>query len=412
MDIKDFSSLAQDFLWIFLRGLLQALGEQFPSERSTIEDGGLKGASEKVILPWKLMLLHGFTVVAINVGMLGFVVVWEHFINVVPARIMVFGPDDATKTRHGNKNPDVKENEEKGPDESNAPPQVNSIFENWHWLPIYFFFLFSWAQGGLVSLVTAYLPVSDLGRHLLSIGIALLLCPVQFVATLTSSYTAFSQKKTRATAAEKNSSKDPREDSPPGERMSKTAIAVLLLRATAALYSWLAPITLVWASSVELSKGCALKLSRSLSLTHYASGDNLHFRRSVSELGTVSTKLAMVLALYVSIWVALTLPTTIVLRRVHASEWSETLGRAIRRETQAPKPILPTYLAAWRGFARAPYRRLLYVYACATPLLLLVGAGGISLCLTALVYSDTAGYMGFWDSLLLHLQMAAGKLSR
>ncbi|KAL8823955.1 MAG: hypothetical protein Q9191_005410 [Dirinaria sp. TL-2023a] len=337
--------------------------------------------------------------------------VWEHFINVVPTRIMVFGPDDATETRHRNENPDGKENEEKGPDEFNAPPQVNSIFENWHWLPMYFFFLFSWAQDGLVSLVAAYLPVSDLGRHLLSIGIALLLCPVQFAATLASSYTAFSQKKTVATATEKKPSKDPREDSPPGERMSKTAIAVLLLRATAALYSWLAPITLVWASSVELTKACALELSRHLSLTHYASGDNLHFKRSVPDLGTVNTKLAMVLALYVSIWVPLTLPATIVLRRVHASGWRETQQRAMRIETQTPpKPILPTYLAAWRGFARAPYRRLLSVYACATPLLLLVGAGGISLSLTALVYSDTSGYMGFWASLLLHLKMAAGKL--
>lgn len=410
MEIVDFGSLTRNFLWVFLRGGLEALGEQFPTQSKTIGNDDAEKVSEGVIMPLKLMLLRGVTYVSIVVGILCFMAVWEHFMNVVPTRMMVFGPEDSTKTPSRSESLDRKEKEEK--DEPTTPLNANRVFGNWHWLPIYFFILFGWVQGGLVSLGTTYLPVGDFGRHLLLIAVTLLLCPIQFAATLASSHTASSQKTKESTPTEKKPSDDSREDSPPMKRPSKSAIAVLLLRVTVAIYSWLAPITLVWAISVELTKGGALKLSRYLSLTQYAIDSNLYYMLSASDLGIVSSKIAGVLALYVFIWVTLTLPATIVLRRVHASEWLETLERATRRETRATKQNLPSYPAALASFAGGPYRRLLAVYACGFVLLVLVAAVGMQLSMMAVAISYSASelYMGFWASLFLHLKLAVAKL--
>ena len=336
--------------------------------------------------------------------------VWEHLINVVPTRMMVFGPNDATKTQPRSDGVDRKENECKGEEEDESP-QASSGFGNWHSFPIYVFFMFSWTQDGLVSLGTTYLPIGDFGRNLLHIGVALLLSPVQLAATLASSNTACSQKTRESKATEKKPADKSKEDSPFLKPTSTSATAVLVLRITAAMYSWLAPITLLWACSFELTKGGTLKLSRYLSLTQYAADSKPLRELSTIDLVIVSSKVVGLLMLYVVMWMTLTLPATIVLRRVHASEWKQTLLRAIRRETRAPKQNLLSYSTAWRSFAWGPYRRLLAVYACVFIVLLLVAVGGMQFFLMALAFSTNAKYTGFWASLYLYLKMAVGKFS-
>ena len=338
--------------------------------------------------------------------------VWEHYLNVVPTRIIVFGPDDSRKLQSANDSHDGKVKEEKN--EPNVALQANSIFGNWHWVPIYFFFMFSWLQSRLVSLATTYVPIPDFGHHLLLIGVALLLGPFQFAATLASSATVPSQKTEDVTAKEKKSGDDTKDDSQPSPRMGKTATAVLALRILVAMYSWLGPITILWATSIEITKASALKLSRYFSLTQYAIDAGLLQALSGSDMGFFISKGACVLALYIALWVALALPCTIVLRRVHASEWLEELLRAISRAPRTPSKTSPGYAAAWRSFTWDAYRRLLAVYACSFVGLLLVAAGGMQLSLTAIEVSHSAfveaEYMGYWTSVLLHLQAAVGRL--
>ena len=71
MEIKELGSVAKNFLWVFLRWGLEALGERFPTTTGTTEHDD----SEKVIMPMKLILLRGLTFVCIAIGILGFVIV-------------------------------------------------------------------------------------------------------------------------------------------------------------------------------------------------------------------------------------------------------------------------------------------------------------------------------------------------
>ena len=288
-------------------------------------------------------------------------------------------------------------------------------------MPIYLFFLFNLLQSDLVPLVTNYLPVNDFGRHLLFVGVALLLCPLQFAATVATISQDGSVGTENSTGTRKKSSDNSYEGNQPSRKSSTRAIGLYLMKAVAALYSWLAPATIFWAISTELSKEGALMLSHYLSLAQYAAGHNPLFNLSTSDVALVCRKAACVLALYMFLWTAVALPATIAMRRVHASSWIlsdfETfsaipIDNQIRNRNQNTKGQALSPVSVWQSFAWHPYRRLLAVYACAFLVLPLIAIGGMQLSMTALTSSFDAfpdKYEGWWMSLFLRLRMAVGK---
>ena len=300
-------------------------------------------------------------------------------------------------------------------------PKAKGFFGPWNLFPIYLFFLFNFLESDLVPFVTNYLPVNDFGRHLVFVAVTLFLCPLQFAATVATIGLYGSKGTEKSTGTTKKPSDDSYEGNLPSRKLSIRAVGLYLMKAVAALYSWLAPATILWAISIELSKEGALRLSRYLSLAQYAADSNPLSNLSTSDVALVCRKAACVLALYMFLWTALALPATIAMRRVHASSWIfsdfETfkaipIDNQIRNRSQNTKGQALSPFSAWQSFSWQPYRRLLAVYACGFLVLPLIAVGGMQLSMRALTSSFEAfpdKYEGWWMSLFLRLKMAAGK---
>ena len=304
------------------------------------------------------------------------------------------------------------------------PPQSNSIFKDWNFLPIYAFFMCSWLETQLISLATAFLPPLDVGRHILCVVCAVLLCPVQFLATMAVlgttrtakpkyDKTPMDEKPKEDESKDEKSIDDPsKKDSTPSPRSGRYAILAICGSIIARLYKWLAPITLWWAVSVELSKLGTLRLSRYLSLTQYANDPSL-----IEDTGSVAIKAACVLAVFISTWLSLALPATIAMRRVHASftlfDDPTTLEHVpiddrIRNQTNCVEDEFLSGPSAWRSLSWKSYRKLLVVYGTSFFLLALVAVGCMQLGLTMIGLSlealveglgDSSDYLGWWASL-------------
>ena len=284
--------------------------------------------------------------------------------------------------------------------------------------------MFSWLECQILSLATWTLPLHDLGRHVAFIGAALLLCPVQFFATVASISTADFGKTETAKSKEKEVGDDPTTSE---EKSSRSPAWILVIKTVVALYPWLAPVTFFWALSVELSKAGALRLSRYLSLTQYGACPDMFKDLSAPELRFVAGKAAGVLALYMITWVALVLPATVVMRRIHASasqlSMFETLrgmpiDERIRNKTNHHDSRFLSLPQAWRNFAWKPYTQLLALYGTAFVISLVAAVSGVQFsCMVFKVlysFNDDASssndYLGWWRSLGLHLKHGFGTL--
>ena len=318
-------------------------------------------------------------------------------------------------------NLDLKGSEHKSEGDARTP--YSRFFGDWNYLPIYLFFLFSFLQDRLVALASAYLPIYDLGRHVTFVSAAVFLCPLQFFATVTTIGTTFSRRDETVKSKE-----DEKLDDPGDGEQSRAPVWAVLVKVVVAMYSWLAPITFFWAVSIELSKEGALRLSRYLSLTQYAESASMR-DFSNSDLGLVASKATYVLALYATIWVALVLPATIAMRRLHASSSglsefrylrSFPIDEKIRDKSSQRKNTYLSYPMAWHSLAWKPYRALLVLYASSYFVLSLVGAMNLQLgwMMFRPIFSSCIedqrnfpdGYLGWWASFWLHIKNGFGKL--
>lgn len=204
-----------------------------------------------------------------------------------------------------------------------------------------------------------------------------------------------------------------------------------LIRIVARIYTWLAPVTILWAVAVEVSKEGALRLSRQLSLAQYAYTKSLLSDMSNTELSLVAVQGACVLAVYVLLWASFALPATISMRRMHASESifempefkleAVSIDNSIRSKTDLKETQRPTFASALQTFSLRSYRRLLVHYARWFFVLALLFPFGLTLTWimvsevhTALGFDAAKSpyqYMGFWASLFLYSKRAVGMSS-
>jgi len=266
-------------------------------------------------------------------------------------------------------------------------------FGPWHYAPICVFsicvfWMTSWYQSHIVRLATTFLPIHEFGRHLANTGVAVLLCPLQLIATfaaLRHAYPADTEHPSIEKKSEDDASTD-RGSSPP--RSTRTRL-LYLLKDLVAFYSLLAPTNLPWAVTAESSKAGARMLSRYLSITEYAASGNSQvlYRLLNADTILIARRAACVLALFVFLWMALVLPATIGMRRMHAplvilvlpdTLQSVPIDDCIWTKNWRQGKLTVSFSRAWHSLAWQQYRRLLAIYAASFFVLTFVAVAGIS----------------------------------
>lgn len=287
-----------------------------------------------------------------------------------------------------------------------------------------------WLQIQLLSWSTRYFSTNDLTRLILFVVTAVLLCPVQVIATgSTVGTTRTGTVKNQKTAKKEDHSKTEKttesKDSQPRPKQTALAALAALLRAVGRFYTLFSPVTALWAVSTAISKEGALRLSRFFALAPYARNFALLHTLSSSSVLLVIAEAAAVLALYVLLWTLLALPATIGMRRMHAScsildefdpQQFIPIDEHIRNKTDLADRRSLGFAQAWGSFGRRAYRKLLVKYAASFFTLLVAAAMGMYILMHMLetLYGTLRvdgrtfpeGYEGCWKSLGMHLMNA------
>ena len=264
---------------------------------------------------------------------------------------------------------------------------------------LYVFFLFNWLSD-IITMPFSLLFSPGLHKSIEYILAAILLCPLQLIATTLSMKLQPPFSPPGPLFSEKSSEKEKKEPSQLTAKASK--VFSLLLSVFGCYYRWLLPTTLLWATACELAKLPPLALSRTFSL---------HDRVNSEEpLRTLLLDSAVVFLVYVAACVLFILPTTIAMRRTHASlcnlfDTVEPPDEPIRGRTVLKDKIFLGIFEAVRTFSSYQAARLVLVYSsayCVLQVIKAIGFGVLVLWIKTIEerYGSTDQFMGFWETLI------------
>lgn len=439
------SELALVGFWDFLHTLLANLGEDFSSQKQTSSG---TATHEKPPLPLG-MLLKFASLIAIGVCCsLVFLAVsvsralrvrcladpsqfWYYFLGVVPTKIMVLSnnQDDTEVSR-------LKGLAKSGNNTWKLPkPKI------WHLRrqishfrfnllrpsdrdfivgSLHAFMMFNWVSDTIVRA----LPISSsFHKSVVYVLLAILLCPLQLLATSLSmrfpplfspSRAALNgqglEKEEKAPSSP--TVKEPKKEKAPsqpgaGKKLNRVLVKQLFL-ALLSIYCWLFPITLLWATACELAKVAPLALSRTYSLKDRAQWEAL-FAISGSSLCTLLSDSALVFLVYVASCLVFILPTSIAMRRIHASlhYFSNAVvppDESIRGRTLLAENKYLGVFEALRTFSSRQAARMVLLYGTAYCVMQVIKSVGFIILMWGVQivqygYGPSEQYMGFWETI-------------
>lgn len=270
---------------------------------------------------------------------------------------------------------------------------------------LYVFFMFNWLSDIFVQPFSSGVP-----KSVVYVIVAILLCPLQFMATSLSMKfpSLFSPPRTllfRQSAEKEEKAPAPTAEEPIPRFSAKQYFFIALDG-----YRWLLPTTFLWATACELAKLPPLALSRAYSLKERAqSMEELHVLSSPAH-HTLLLDSALVFLVYVAACLLVVLPTTIVMRRTHAS--LNILSNAvvppdepIRGRTVLPERKFLGLFEALRTFSSRQAARMLLAYGaayCVMQVIKAIGFGALLFWIKIMEdqYGSTEQYMGFWQTAL------------
>lgn len=285
--------------------------------------------------------------------------------------------------------------------------------------------MFNWLSDTYVHA----LPISSsLHKSVVYVLAAILLCPLQLLATaLSMSFPPLfspsraslngqglekEEKAPSPTTVEKP--KEEKASSQPGAGKKPTrVVAKELSLALLSIYRWLIPITLLWATTCELAKVAPLALSRTYSLKDRAEWDEL-FALSGPSLRTLLFDSALVFIFYAASCLVFILPTSIAMRRTHASlhYFSNAVvppDEPIRGRTNLAKKTYLGVFEALRTFSWRQTPRMVLSCGTAYCVMQVIRSIGFIFLMWGIQimqhgYGPTEQYMGFWETIVWYFR--------
>ncbi|MCJ1469470.1 hypothetical protein MMC07_008103 [Pseudocyphellaria aurata] len=404
------SDFVLDAFWALLTRSLDNLGEDFSSPPKRPSD---TADHEKPPLPVGILLMFlGLIVTGAFIAGL-YLTIWYYFLGVVPTKMMVLSQnhddtEELPKPRIWQLRRQISQF------------RFNVLALNNRELmqgALYVFFMFNW-----LSDIVA-MPFSSAGLHksIVYVLAAILLCPLQFIATSLSMKfpSLFSPPRVslHGQSLEKgqNLEKGQKAPSPPSVEEPKPCMPtkdrfLSVLHYFLDFYRWLLPTTLLWAAACELAKLPPLALSRAYSLKDRAQSNDVLYALSGASLRSLILDSALVFLVYVGACVLLILPTTIVMRRTHASlkHLSNSVvppDEPIRGRTVLGERKFLSGFEALRTFSSRQAARMALHYGVAYCVLQVIKSVGFAaLVLWIKIMEDRYGfmeqYLGFWETLI------------
>lgn len=386
-----------DAFWGFVTRSLYNLGEDFSSPKKTGETAN----HEKPPLPLGVLLMIASLIVTGACVAAVFLAIWYYFLGVVPAKMMVLShnQDEAEELPK----PSIWQlRRQISQFRFNLlRPSNREIMEG----ALYVFFMFNW-----LSDVVARLFSPGIHRGVVYVLAAMLLCPLQFIATGLSIKFPSLFSPPRGPLTEPSSEKGEKAPSPPTVRKPAPRLPVKQrVRAVLYCYTWLAPTTVIWALAGELVKIPPLALSQTYSLKERVHSMEVLYALSGPSLRALLLDSALVFLVWVTGWLLLILPTTIAMRRTHASlaDFSDAVvppDEAIRGRTDL---VEGKFLGAFEALRTVSFRQVARVMVfcgpayCIMQVIKSVGLGALVLWVKIMEdrYGSTEQYMGFWETL-------------
>ncbi|MCJ1422828.1 hypothetical protein MMC29_000708 [Sticta canariensis] len=394
------SEFVSDAFKLFVLRSLANLGETrspaiIREDFSTPKTPNDSASHEKPPQPLGMLLMFfGILLTGLCVSAL-FLANWHYFLGVVPIKIMVFSPneddtEDLPKPRIWQLRRQISQFR------FNLLKRSDKELMLW---ALYVFFLFNWLSD-IVTMPFSLLFPPGLHKSVEYVLAAILLCPLQLIATTLSMKVQPLFSPPQPLFSEQISEKDQKE---PSKSIAKAPNFFLpLLSGFGWYYRWLLPTTLLWATACELAKLPPLALSRTFSLN-----DRVN---SKEPLRTLLLDSAAVFLVYVAACLLFVLPTTIAMRRTHASlcYLSDTVmppDEPIRERTVLKDNKFLGVFEALRTFRSHTAARLVLVYSsayCVMQVIKAIGFGVLVLWIKIIEerYGSTDEYMGFWDTLV------------
>lgn len=272
---------------------------------------------------------------------------------------------------------------------------------------LYAFFMSSW-----LSDVIAWPFSPGLHRSVVYVLAALLLCPLHFIATGLSIKSPPLFSPPRAPGIWQGSEKGEKAPAPPTVEEPVPRWSTLLYD----LYCWLLPTTLLWATACELAKLPPLTLSRAYSLKERVQSMVVLYDLSGPSLRTLLLDSALVFLVYLAACLLLILPTTIAMRRVHASlaRFSKAVvppDEMIRGRTELVEKKYLGAFEALRTFSLRQLPRMMLICGtvyCVMQAIKLIGLGMLVLGFKLMenMYGSTEQYLGFGETFVWYFQRA------
>lgn len=280
---------------------------------------------------------------------------------------------------------------------------------------LYVFFMFNWLSDIVV------LPFSSAGLHksIVYVLAAILLCPLQFIATSLSMKFPSLFSPPRVSLHWQSLEKGQKAPAPPSVEepipcMPAKQRVLSVLHFYLDFYRWLLPTTLLWAAACELAKLPPLALSRAYSLKDRAQSMEGLYALSGASLRSLLLDSALVFLVHVAACVLFILPTTIAMRRTHASlkHLSSSVvppDEPIRGRTVLGERKFLGLFEALRTFSSRQAARMVLNYGvayCVLQVIKSVGFGALVLWIKIMEdrYGSTEQYLGFWETLVWFCQ--------
>lgn len=275
---------------------------------------------------------------------------------------------------------------------------------------LYVFFIFNW-----LSDVVARPFSPGLHQSVVYVLAAMVLCPLQLVATALSIPFPSLFSPQRAALNRPSPEKGEKAPSPstvkdPVPRLPRKRLFLAILE----IYRWQLPTIVLWATACELAKLPPLALSRVYSLKNRVQSMEVHYALSDPSLHSLLLDLALVFLVYAVACLVLILPTTIAMRRTHASwnhfsERIEPVDESIRGRTDIAEREYLGLFEALRTFSWSQAARIVASYGpayCVMQVVKSVGFGVLLLWIKFMEsqYGSTEQYMGIWKTLLWFFQ--------
>lgn len=269
---------------------------------------------------------------------------------------------------------------------------------------LYVFFMFNWLSDIFVQPFSSGAP-----KSVVYVVAAILLCPLQFVATSLSMKFPSLFSPPRTPLFWQSAEKEEKAPAPAAEEPIRRFSAKQYFSMALECYRWLLPTTLLWATACELAKLPPLALSRAYSLKERVQSTEELVLSSPSH-HTLFLDSALVFLVYAAACLLVILPTTIVMRRTHAS--LKLLSNAvvppdepIRGRTDLAERKFLGVFEALRTFSSRQAARMLLAYGtayCVMQVIKAVGFGVLVLWIKIMEnqYGSTEQYMGFWQTVL------------